>query len=117
MRFSNIIQALLKKKKIAQKKCYSKKFTFKLRVFFGRKRCAEKTVVFNTQICRSILMNCIDFKGTAWSGRLIHIQAETTHCTQFSWLSAVTTEVFLLFLHHLHCTLLEKNPSKSLYYF
>lgn len=65
----------------------------------------------NNRICRSILMHCIDFKGTAWRGRLV--QAGTSYHIQFSCLSALTTDVFLLFLHHLPCTLLENKTKYS----
>lgn len=47
------------------------KIVFKARILFMRKRSAEKSVLFSTQVSRSVLTNCIDFKGSAWSGRLI----------------------------------------------
>lgn len=104
--FSNIIQALLRN---YSEKMLFQKICFQNEGIFGRKRSAEKTVLFNTQVCRSILINCIDFKETAWSGRLTYVQAGISCRIQSSCLSALTTDAFLLFLHDLHCTLLGKK--------
>lgn len=46
-------------------------FFFKTRIHFMKKRSVEKSVLLNTQISRSALMSCTDFKGSVWSGRFI----------------------------------------------